>query len=133
VTNCTCVLCVERRALLGPLMTFWVYHFPLTFCLPAFRPYMGYQRCFLVQDLQETVDLYRAQKRQREKAFTCLLKVPHIQQPIFCTTSKHRRPVWTPLNSPTAALSIKDPLLAELNHLYITWNSRESHQRVWHQ
>jgi hypothetical protein len=77
---------------------------------------MGYQRCFLMKDLQETINLYMAQKRQK-KVVICFLKVPHIQQPIFNTTSKHKSPIWTPLNSLTTTLTMKDPLLAKLNHL----------------
>ncbi len=114
--ECTYVMCVERRALLGCSLIFLVYHFPLILYLLAFKPYMGYQRCFLMKDLQETINLYMAQKRQK-KVVICFLKVPHIQQPIFNTTSKHKSPIWTPLNSLTTTLTMKDPLLAKLNHL----------------
>jgi hypothetical protein len=111
------VSCVLKKEPCWELWWFSVYHFPLIFCLPAFSPHMGYRRCLLVQDLLKTSDLYWAQKRQREKAITYVLKVAHFQQPILCTTSKHKSLVWTPLNSPIAALNIKDPLLVKLNHL----------------
>jgi hypothetical protein len=111
-----CPVCWKKSSV-GTFDDFQSTTFPWSFCLPAFRPYMGYQRCLLVEDLLKTSDLYWAQKRQREKAITYLLKVTHFQQPILCTTLKHKSLVWTPLNSPIAALNIKDTLLVKLNHL----------------
>jgi hypothetical protein len=74
---------------------------------------MGYQRCFLMQDLQETINFYRAQKRQKKRLLLAFSKSHTFNNPFFAQLPN----IKALLNSPIAAFTIKDPLLAKLNHL----------------